>query len=149
MDPFSVTLGVISLIGTSAKIITSLKDVVDSSRGVDRRLQMLISDVEMFKAMLESMKGMLESKEVRSLPLHATGDLTSHWNTISVCIQDGEKMMSGFADMLEKIDKSVDFMDSTRKVLRLKSSWEDISVFQTQLSAYRQTISVSLQVVLM
>lgn len=148
MDPFSITVGVISLIGTTAKIITSLKGVVDSSRGIDRRLQMLISDVEMFKAMLESMKGTLESKEVRPL-LHATGNLTSHWNTISICIQDGENMMSDFADMLEKIDVSVDFMDSTRKVLRLKSSWEDISVFQTQLSSCRETISVSLQAVLM
>lgn len=149
MDPFSITLGVISLIGTSAKIIASLKDTVDSSRGIDRRLQMLISDVEMFKAMLESMKGTLESKEVRPLLLHATGNLTSHWNTISVCIQDGEKMMSEFAAMLGKIDKSVDFMDAMRKVLRLKSSWEDISVFQTQLSSCRETISVSLQAVLM
>ncbi|EQB55601.1 hypothetical protein CGLO_04467 [Colletotrichum gloeosporioides Cg-14] len=148
MDPFSITLGVISLIGTSAKIIATLKDTVDSSRGIDRRLQMLISDVEMFKAMLESMKGTLESKEVRPHLLHAAGNLNSHWNTISVCIQDGEKMMSEFAVMLEKIDKSVDFMDAIRKVLRLKSSWEDISVFQTQLSSCRETISVSLHAVL-
>lgn len=148
MDPFSITLGVISLIATSSKIITSLKEFVDSSRSIDGRLRILISDVEMFKAMLESMKGTLQSDEVRPL-FHATGNLISHWNTISICLRDGEKMMSEFALTLDKVDKSVDFMDSTRKALRLKSSWEEISVFQTQLSCYRQTISVSLQAVLM
>ncbi|KAF4418898.1 hypothetical protein CGGC5_v013132 [Colletotrichum fructicola Nara gc5] len=71
MDPFSITVGVVGLIGTSSKIITSLKGVADSSKGIDGRLRVLISEVEVFKAMLESTRATLDSDEIQHI-LQAT-----------------------------------------------------------------------------
>ncbi|KAK2748582.1 hypothetical protein CKAH01_18068 [Colletotrichum kahawae] len=148
MDPFSITVGVVGLIGTSSKIITSLKDVADSAKGIDGRLRVLISHVENFKAMLESTRATLDSSEIQRV-FQATGYLASHWTNISACISDGEVLLANFASKLAKIDKSVSFLDSARKALRLKSSWEDVVAFQSQLSSCRETISVSLQVVVL
>lgn len=56
MDPFSITVGVVALIEVSVKVASGLKSFVDETRTVDTRVTLLISEVEMFQHMLETLE---------------------------------------------------------------------------------------------
>ncbi|KAF6824360.1 hypothetical protein CMUS01_10276 [Colletotrichum musicola] len=133
---------------TGSKVVDILKTLSDSSKGIDERIRALIDEVETFNRVLGLTRATLESQELRP-PFHSTGHLADHWRNIAACIRDGEKSMADFASALEKVDKSVRFMDSARKALRLKAALDDVAAFQRRLSSCRDTIQLSLQAALL
>lgn len=148
MDPFSVTVGVVGLIATSSKIVVSLKDLVDSAQGVNTRIELMISEVELLKRALQSMKTTLEADTLQPF-FQSTGHLAEHWANISACLRDGEKMLSDLDSILAGINKSVRVLDSTRKAMRLNSAWEDVESYQQRCRSCRETIQLSLQAALL
>lgn len=148
MDPFSITVGVVGLIATSSKILVSLKGLSDAAQGVNARVELMASEIEMLKRMLQTMKSTLEADPLQSF-FQLTGHLAEHWTNISACLQDGQKMLGDLEITLATVNKSVSILDATRKALRLKSAWDDIEAFQHRCRSCRETIQLSLQAALL
>jgi len=147
-DPLSITTGVLALLGACISVVGTIKDIQDGAAIVEVKVKGLLSDVESFEQVLQMMKDTLEDAKVKS-SLQATGHIGNHWNNLSTTIKDGKNTLINLQNILDKANKTVSFLDSPRKHLRLKVATEQIAMFQQQIRSYRDTIQLSLQTVIL
>lgn len=148
MDPLSITIGVLTLLGACIKTGTALKDFYDGAGIADTKVRGLLTDAESFTQVLRLMKDTLEQENIQS-SLQSTGHIGNHWNNLSTSIRDGQNTLLQLQETIEKVNKSVSLLDGPRKHLRLKGATDEIAVFQQQIRSYRDTLQLSLQTVIL
>ncbi|RFU27249.1 hypothetical protein B7463_g9089, partial [Scytalidium lignicola] len=147
-DPLSITTGVVGLLATCVQVGAAIKDFHDGAALADVKVKGLLSDVENFSQVLSIMKATLEEDQVYA-SLQATGHIGNHWGNLSRSIKDGQNTLDKLQSTLEKVNKGVNVLNGARKPLRFKWASEEIEIFQQQVRAYRDTIQLSLQTVIL
>lgn len=147
-DPLSIIAGVLGLLGTCAKVGTTLKNFYDGASFADTKTKGLLTDVESFAHVLQLMKDTFEQEQIRN-SMQATGHIGGHWKNLSASIQDGRNTLLRLQETLERVNKSVTVLDGARKHLRLKGASEEIGNFKLQIRSYRDTLQLSLQTVIL
>jgi uncharacterized protein YoxC len=147
-DPFSLTTGVIALLGTCIKVGTVLNDFYDAIANADAKINGLRGTVQGFIQVLTLMKDTLEQKEIKS-SLSTTGHINNHWNHLSASIKDGHETLSELRDLLEKVSRSVSVLNEPRKHARLQKAAQEIGVYQQRIQHYTDTLQLSIQTVIL
>lgn len=147
-DPLSITVGVVGLLSACMKVGADLKDIYDGAAIADPAVTSLGLEVEGFAHTLQLMNDTLETPNVK-ISIQATGHIGNHWNYISKSIKDGQDTVAKLQVTLQKVDKSVSVLDSTRKHFRLKAAAGEIAMYQRQVSFYKDTMQASLQTMIL
>ncbi|KUJ13920.1 uncharacterized protein LY89DRAFT_736918 [Mollisia scopiformis] len=148
MDPSSITTGAFTLLKTCFSTGLAIKDFCNGAAIADTKIKALLSEVEGLTHVLTLMDDTLGREEIKS-SLQSTGHIGSHWSTLSTCIQDGQKTLLQLQEVVKKVSKSGNLFDRTRKHMRLQSASGEISVFRKQIRAYKDTLQLSLQTVIL
>ncbi|KAF4632037.1 hypothetical protein G7Y89_g6097 [Cudoniella acicularis] len=148
MDPFSITTGVVGLLGTCVSVVKALNDFCASVATVDTKITGLREIVQDFVQVLTLMKDTLEQEETKS-SLNSTGHINNHWSHISTSIKDGQKIAPQLENLLEKVDGNAAVLIRVRKHGRLESAAPQILVYQQQIQHCSDTMQLSMQAVIM
>ncbi|KAH9210041.1 hypothetical protein DL95DRAFT_466227 [Leptodontidium sp. 2 PMI_412] len=147
-DPVSITTGVLALLGTCLKVGWQLKQLYDGAAIANTKVQSLLTDVEGYTRVLQSMKETFQQDKVKST-LEATGHIGSHWSNLSASIRDGQESLSQLEATLDKVNKNVSLLDGARKHIRLMVAADEIVMYQLQIRSHRDTLQLSLQTVML
>jgi hypothetical protein len=148
VEPLSITTGVVSLLSVCVKVGIDLKELYDGAAIADAVVKALLLEVDGFTKTLQIMKETLQQPAVQT-SVHSTGHMGNHWSDISRSIQDGQNTLGDLLKTLQKVDKTVSVLDSTRKHFRMKGATPEISMYQQQIKSYRDTMQLSLQTMIM
>jgi hypothetical protein len=122
-DPLSIAGSVAALLGISVRIAVLLNQFRDGVSVVDATLTGLLSDVDGFQRVLESMKETFEQDVIKS-NLQTTGHAGSHWKNLARSLKDGENTLQQLATLLDELSKKTSVLDGPRKQLRFKGAVE-------------------------
>lgn len=148
MDPLSITVSVATLISTCGRLCWELKQLRSASQMADSKLNSILSEVECFKQLLHQMADTMQSINADE-SMQDTGHFGNHLRSISVCTADGIVVLERLHETLRSVSKSSRLLDGLRKHFRLLSVSDEISVYQSQIRSYRDTIQLSMQAVIL
>jgi hypothetical protein len=143
-DPLSITAGVVGLLVTCVKLGAGFKEIYDGAAIADTAVQMLVHEIESFEHTLEIMNETLSQPDVQ-LSIQSTGHLGNHWSDVSKSIEDGKVTLAQLLEILQKVDKTVSVLGGARKHFRLKGATGEIARYQRQIKAYKDTMQLSMQ----
>jgi uncharacterized protein YoxC len=147
-DPLSITAGVLALIQASVQVTVLLKQFRTDVSVVNATLTGLLSDVDGFQQVLESMKETFERDDVRP-NLQTTGHVGSHWKNLARSLDDGASTLQQLHALLDGINKTTSILDAPRKQLRFKSAMEQIATYREQIQSYRAALHLSLSTIIL
>jgi hypothetical protein len=147
-EPLSIITGIASLLGASVKAGTQLQTLANGISIVNVKIIGFLSDIEGFSLVLKVLQETLDRDQVRT-SLQETGYIGNHWSSLAKSIEDCSETISQLQETLQKVNKSVGFLDSTRKYFRLQAATEEILVYQSQIRSYKDALQLSLQTVIL
>jgi hypothetical protein len=147
-DPLSITAGVLALIQASVQVTVLLKQFRTDVSVVNATLTGLLSDVDGFQQVLESMKETFERDDVKP-NLQTTGHVGSHWKNLARSLDDGASTLQQLHALLDSINKTTSILDAPRKQLRFKSAMEQIATYREQIQSYRAALHLSLSTIIL
>jgi hypothetical protein len=148
MDPQSITVSVIALIGCSVTVGRQLKQLIGDKSLTETAINGLLQDVEDFTLVLRAMKESLESSK-SDLLRPTVGHIGDHWRSLSTSIIDGEKTLNRLDGVLTKISKSFDVLDEAGNPIRLKGAMDEIVIYRQHIRSYRDTMQLSMQTIIL
>lgn len=146
MDPFSITVGVISLVAISSRVGVELKKLRNGGNEATNNINAMLADLKALKVVLESIEEGFEELDSRT-PL--TGFIGTHWTALRTTLDDGCDSMDRLRTLLVHVNKDVRFLDSTRRAIRLKEANDQIAVYRQEIQAYKDAFQLSLQAVIL
>ncbi|GAB1321001.1 aldehyde dehydrogenase 3, member A2 [Madurella fahalii] len=148
MDPFSISTGVLAFTSVSIKVLMGLKQFKDSVKEANTSINALISDISGLRRVLHSMEETFQDIEDEQV-LRQTGHIGTHWQNLHQCLNDGHNALSEFDTMLVELNKSVKVLDEARREIRIQSAATRIALFRQQVQAYKDTLQMCLQTIIL
>lgn len=148
MDPLSITVSVATLISTCGRLCWELKQLKNASQMADGKLTSILAEVERFDRLLHHISETIQNMNADGI-MRDTGHMGNHIRSIAVCIEDGVVLLERLHETLRSVGKSSRLLDGVRKHFRLMSAADEISVYQSQIKSYRDTIQLSMQAVIL
>lgn len=148
MDPFSITVGVASLIGICAKVGIAVRGLRDGAGLVDVKLQSLLDEVDALGQTLRLIQDTLNQDRVRS-SLQSTGHVGDHWRNVSNCVKNAESTLEMLRVRIERANKSVSMFDRARKHMRSKALSDEIEIYDRRVRTYRDALQLSVQIMIL
>ncbi|KAF2430132.1 hypothetical protein EJ08DRAFT_697675 [Tothia fuscella] len=134
VDPLSTTTGVVGLLTACIKIGGELQDLYNGAAVADATVKLMDETLNQPEAQLS---------------FRTTGHIGNHLKNISKSIQDGETTLTELQRTLQKVDKDVSMLGSSRKHYRLKGAFKEISMYQQQIRSYKDTMQVSMSAMIL
>ena len=148
MDPLSITSGVLTLLSACLAVAVQLKQLRDGALEAKPKINALLSDIDSFRSVLQSMESTFEQVEAKD-GFQTTGHIGAHWRTLNKSIEDANVTLNELIKLLNDVNKNVSILDSARKHLRLKSATEKITNYRQQVQTYRDAMQFSLQTIIL
>jgi CHASE3 domain sensor protein len=145
MDPFSISLGVITLVTLASKAAIELKKLRQNATE-STTITAMLADIKALRAVLQSIEEGFEELD-GSAPL--TGHIGSHWSALRETLSDGCDSMNQLRELLVDVNKEVKYLDSIRRGRRMKEANDKITLYRQEIQAYKDTLQLSLQSVIL
>jgi uroporphyrinogen-III decarboxylase len=146
MDPFSVTLGVVTLVGVCSKVSIELKKLRHGAREASTNINAMLADLKALKAVLDLIEDGFEELD-GSAPM--TGFIGAHWKALQSTLTDGCASMKKLEALLVLVNKNVQVLDTVRRGLRLKEANDQIAMYRQEIQAYKDALQLSFQSVIL
>lgn len=151
MDPFSIVVGVGSLLDITVRVVKYLKDVQEAAGLVEGEITSILTEIQALDSVNRSIKHLHEA-EIESLPAGSLGlpDRDQElWQTTANNLQDCEGSVRRLQSVLETIagrhgDKEAGWRDGIKKQLRMRSKDGELNRIRVQISVNRQSLHISL-----
>jgi hypothetical protein len=144
MDPFTIAGSSLTLAKLCVGIGWELKKFIDDTKLAGTAINALFQDLNNFEKILEQMKALFDDPEIKaSFPL--SGYLGSHWQHLHLTLDDAKEILTALQTTAVRINKHVNFLDATRKHIRLKGATDEIAIYQQKIRLCKDTIQISLQ----
>lgn len=145
MDPFSITLGVITLATVALKTSVELKKLRRNATE-STTITAMLADIKALKTILEYIEDGFEGLD-GSAPL--TGHIGSHWSALRATLKDGCDSMNQLFVLLTEVNKEVGHFDAIRRGVRLKEANDHIVIHRQRIQAYKDALQLSFQAVIL
>jgi uncharacterized protein YoxC len=142
MDPFSITIGAVSLFAMCAKVGIELKKFRNNAGHADTNINAMLPDLKALKTVLGAIEDGFEGLDART-PL--TGTIDTHWVALKDTLKDGRESLDRLRSFLKHVNKDVKFLDFTRRAIRFKEANDQIALQRQEVQAYRDALQLSLQ----
>jgi hypothetical protein len=151
MDPFSIAIGVASLLDITWRVAKYLKDVQEGAGLVEGEITSLLSEIQALDSINRSIKHLHET-EVENLPTDSVGlpDRDQElWRNTANNLRDCQGTVQRLQTVLDAIigghsNKVVGWRDGIKKQLRKQSKDGELSSIRLQISVNRQSLHISL-----
>lgn len=127
---------------------TLIKHFRDETKIVDATLMGLLSDVEGFQRVLESMRETIDQSDVKS-NLQSTGHVGTHWKNLARSLNDGTDVVQKLHTLLDGINKKTPLLDAPRKLLRLRSASTQILDYREKIQSSHTALQLSLSTIIL
>ncbi|KAI2483618.1 hypothetical protein Ptr902_05935 [Pyrenophora tritici-repentis] len=148
MDGVSFAASVIAIIHVTVELAVLIKEVADGVSVVEATLADLLSDVDSFQRVLESLKETMENSEINADP-HTTGYVGSHWRNLARSLDDGAGALQKLHILLDGINKTTSVFGAARKQFKLKSATWQISRYREQIQSSNTALQLSLSTIIL
>jgi uncharacterized coiled-coil DUF342 family protein len=148
MDPISITTGILTSLSTCIRVAVQLKQLRDGAQEAKPKINALLSDIDSFRGVLQSMESTFEEIEVKE-GFQTTGHLGAHWQPLNKSIEDANITLNELSELLKDINRNGSKLDSTSKHLRLNLAAEKIANYRQQVQTYRDAMQFSLQSIIL
>jgi hypothetical protein len=145
MDPFSITLGVVTFVTLASKASLELKKLRNGATEAST-INAMLADLKALKVVLESIEDGFEDLDSRA-PL--TGIISAHWQALKATLTDGCVAMDTLRELLVDINKEVSNLDAIRRGKRLKEANDRIVLYRQEIQAYKDALQLSFQSVIL
>ena len=152
MDPFSIIVGVGSLLDMSLKLGKYVKEVNEAAATFEEDIQFLLAEIQSLNSVNKSIEHVCKQeedarKDQLAIPRE---DLEAWQNTFNV-LQDCSKTVNKLADVLRAITgktgiKVIGRRDGIKKQLRLQAKNGELGQIRLRLSVHREDLNMSLSV---
>jgi hypothetical protein len=146
MDPFSITLGVLTLTSLASKVGIQLKRLWSGAMEAGNNVTALLADLKALKTVLDLIEDGFEDLDSRA-PL--TGHIGAHWSALWTIISDECDSLRKLESLLVSVNTDVKHLDSMRRAIRIKETNDQIVMYRQEIQAYRDTLQLSFQSVIL
>lgn len=148
MDPLTISTAVLAFLSAAIKVCVGLKQLKDEAKDAGTVIHALVTDIGGLRRVLQSMEDTFQEIDDEQV-LKETGHIGSHWQNLNQCLNDGYVTLTEFDEMLLELNKTVKVLDQARRQLRLQSAAARIAQFRQQIQAYKDTLQLSLQTIIL
>ena len=106
----------------------------------------MLVDLRALRSVLESMETTFE--EMNS-DKPETDHIGVHWTNLFQSLEDGQQSLTGLQKVLEDANKNVKILDSARKQIRVKTVADKIVTYRQEVHTYKDTLQLSLQIIIL
>lgn len=148
MDPLTITTGVLTLLSTCITVSIELKKLKQGSADAGTTINALLSDVNGFRTVLQSMEITFEEVEKRD-GFQKTGHIGSHWQNLNESLHDAYGSLVELETLAKSLNRSVNVLDGPRRHMRLQAATAQIAGHRQQIQTYRDAMQFSLQTIIL
>ncbi len=150
MDPLTVSTAVLAFLSVSIKVCVGLRQFRGGAVEADTTINALMGDLGALRRVLESMETTFAEAGVDDdAVVRQTGHIGSHWRSLADALNDGHAALADFDELLQALNKQVRVLDEPRRKLRVQSAATKIALFRQQIQAYKDTLQLSLQTIIL
>ncbi|KAK3896726.1 hypothetical protein C8A05DRAFT_39724, partial [Staphylotrichum tortipilum] len=150
MDPLTISTAVLAFLSVSIKVCVGLRQFRGGAAEADTTINALIGDLGALRRVLESMEASFAEAGVDDeAVVRQTGHMGSHWRSLADALNDGHAALADFDELLQALNKQVRVLDEPRRRLRVQSAATKIALFRQQIQAYKDTLQLSLQTIIL
>jgi hypothetical protein len=148
MDPCSIPSLCLAVAGLCYSAYTQLAQFIEASRIAHSTWRGFNDEIKALENVLHSISSSLEKSDLlrRYAPRHEN----QHWLNVGASVNDCERSIKAFLMLLESIKVSEELHSLIAKPLqqfRLSQSTQTMTVIRNQIVSYKDTLSVSLQMI--
>jgi hypothetical protein len=146
MDPFSITLGAITLVTVCSKVGIELKKLRNGAGEAGKNINAMLADLKALKGVLDMIEDGFEELD-GSAPL--TGYIGNHFSALKATLNDGCDTMGKLNNLLVLVNKEVKVLDAVRRGVRLREANDQIVMYRQEIQAYKDALQLSFQAVIL
>jgi len=140
-EPISIGITATQLVETCAKIYT----MVNQTRNVDASIGVLGVEINSLCEVLNAMHESFNDPSLATIDMQ-TGHEAQHWRNVKRSLQDCTGTLKSLAEILDALKQSGGrFFQRPRKQINLQLKLREIGVLKEQVTSYRQTMQLSMQ----
>jgi methyl-accepting chemotaxis protein len=148
MDPLSIATASASLAGFCVKLSTIIYNFIDKSQHVERTVQVLRVEIDSLSQVLTSISVNFNDHSLAETALDSqTGHEAQHWKNFEGLMDDCKETLEALEHVLEPMKKKSRPFARPVKQFKLEQMSREIELLKQQIAAYRQTMSLSLQLI--
>lgn len=151
MDPFSISVGTIALLQLSLQLGKYLKEVYDIAASFQEEIGSLLSEIQDLESVTKSIEHLHQSgvngytSGQSGLP-HQDREI---WQNTAKTLQNCSNTVKGLQTVLQAITgksglKVTGWRDGVKKTLRKQAKYGELNEIRLKLSAYRESLNISL-----
>jgi hypothetical protein len=148
MDPISIASGSIGLVVSCATITDHIRTYVTRVKNVDETIRVLDIEVKELSRVLGSIKLKETDDSVIVKPTETlTQDEKEYWKNVAQAMTDCQNTLGKLAGILQTVNSGMTRNPIIRRVTlndRLQGQSYAIGTLKAEISAYRQTLELSL-----
>jgi len=149
IEPISLIATSAALVGTCGKLAGYVYQFARKASAVDTAVGMLGIELDELRRVLGAINTTFNNPELARAAFEPqTGHESQHWENVRRSMSDCQRCLGSLERLFEKMNKEESsFLGLGKKVLKMSWKEEHISLHKQQISAYRQTMEVSLQLI--
>jgi len=150
MDPISLATASVHLVSACGRLSAYIYTFIKKVQTVDTAVRVLDIEINSLSQVLGSIATSFSDSLVSSVALEAqTGHEGQYWQTVKRSMDDCKDTLARLEQILEKVGKSEsgNFFRRSSKHVNLSMNLRDIDLLKQQVTAYRQTMQLALQMI--
>jgi peptidoglycan hydrolase CwlO-like protein len=149
MDPLSILSATGTAISITKSLAETLNTLVAQTQNADRSLQQLYREVTKLGGVLHRMNHDFSDQQMRAAALETqTGSIGAHWNAVLRAILKCNERLVELQSLLKRLAGSSSVTSNKIvKGFRLNFATSDIQFYQSEIKAYKESISLSLHMI--
>jgi hypothetical protein len=149
IDPITIASVAGGLVQVCGRLSGYIITYVQKSNTFDSNVSGLGSEIQSLSQVLVGMERTFESNAMNIATLEAgTGHEAAHWKNVRQSLNNCQTTLKSLEEIWENVNKTetrIPGLGRAKKVVTLIMSDEQITIYKGQIAAFRQTISLSLQ----
>jgi hypothetical protein len=150
MDPFTIATTAGSIVAVCAHVSSAIYTYIQNTLGVDTAVDGLRIEIDSLSQVLGTLGSSFRDASLAGTALESqTGHEGEHWRHVKRSMDDCKSTLERFQRILDRVNKSEirGIMRRPVKKLKLDMSSSDIDILKHQLTSYRRTMQLSLQLI--
>jgi len=149
MDPFSITVGTISLLDVCCRFISYIRDFGDALASVDNDLDLLLAELEAVRLATTSIKSVYDSylRRASENPEAGGGHAGKLWQNVAKVLADCQARVEKLVHLVESVKwrdapKISRRVDSFLKLLHKQSKEQEYQQIRRDLANHLKTLQM-------
>jgi hypothetical protein len=141
VDPISIAITARHLVEACTKIYM----IINQTRHVDSSIGVLGVEINSLCEVLNAMHESFNDPSLATIDMQ-TGHEAQHWRNVKRSLQDCRSTLKSLSDILDGLKQSGgNFLQRPRKQINLQFKLREIGILKEQVTSYRQTMQLSMQ----